>query len=311
MILTVTLNVSIDKAYWVEELMPGKVMRVQDCNYSAGGKGINVSKVAYLAGSKVIATGFVGGFAGAYVESQLAKMGLKCDFVHTQGETRSCINIVDNKTKSQTEFLEPGFTVSSQGIELLVNKFDSLLQGADIVTISGSVPRGCPCTIYQRLIEKAVKLDKKVILDTSGTLLAKGIGANPTMIKPNIDEMRALTGKKCTDRKAVIQSAVELHNTGISYVIVSMGRNGALLVCDKGVFQGVTPDIPVKNTVGCGDSMVAAFAVGFERGYTPEKMLRFAIAVSTANALTSETGFFRHDDLEQIYAQCSIVKVSI
>ncbi len=107
MITTVTLNVAVDKAYVVESFDVGHVSRVQKCTNTPGGKGLNVAKVAKLCGEEVLATGFVGGHAGAYVEDMLDKIQVPNDFVHTASETRSCINILA-ADGSSTEFLEPG-----------------------------------------------------------------------------------------------------------------------------------------------------------------------------------------------------------
>lgn len=54
MIATVTLNAAIDKRYVIEKLQPGEVLRLEECSYSAGGKGINVSRVARLSGEEVL-----------------------------------------------------------------------------------------------------------------------------------------------------------------------------------------------------------------------------------------------------------------
>jgi tagatose 6-phosphate kinase len=306
MILTVTLNIAIDKAYRVEELKPGAVMRVRECKYTAGGKGLNVTKVAKIAGAEVLATGFAGGHAGAFVREQLEQKGVPNDFVFVHGETRSCINVIDEKSGKQTEFLEPGFSVTSEDLSTFLHKFDLLLERANVVTLSGSVPAGCKDTIYADLIKHVNAKGKKVILDSSGKLLEQGIKAQPTLIKPNRDEIVALARITDIDRKRLADCAQKLHESGIDYVVISLGRDGAILACDEGVFQGTTPDISVVNTVGCGDSMVAALAVGFERGYTTAELLRFALAVSTANALTMETGFYRPEDLRWILEQCKV-----
>ena len=75
MITTVTLNVAVDKAYTVKELNKGEVMRVLQCSNTAGGKGLNVAKVVKLCGEEVLATGFVGGHNGAYVEDLFPQIG--------------------------------------------------------------------------------------------------------------------------------------------------------------------------------------------------------------------------------------------
>ena len=310
MILTVTLNAAIDKAYRVDELKPGVVMRVRECKCTAGGKGLNVTKVAKIIGADVLATGFVGGHAGAFVQEQLEQKGISNDFVRVNGETRSCINIIDEKTGMQTEFLEPGFSVTPEDISVFLHKFDNLLDRADVVTLSGSVPTGCGDAIYADLIERVNAKGKETILDSSGVLLAQGIKAKPTMIKPNRDEIAAYSWSMARDHCEIIDCASKLHYSGIAYVLISLGRNGALLVCDEGVFQGSTPDVPVVNTVGCGDAMVAASAVGFERGYGAAELLRFALAVATANALTMETGLYHPEDLHRLLEQCRVDEIA-
>ena len=73
MITTVTMNASIDKAYYMETAIEnGTVMRVAKCINTAGGKGINVARIADLCGAKVQATGMVGGFNGMYLQNILS-----------------------------------------------------------------------------------------------------------------------------------------------------------------------------------------------------------------------------------------------
>lgn len=112
MILTVTANAAIDKRYVVEGFGVGNVNRVKSCAATAGGKGLNVSRVAHLAGEQVTATGFLGGHAGAFIDEHVKSEGIISDFVWCNGESRTCINIWDEVKEKQTEFLEPGFSVS-------------------------------------------------------------------------------------------------------------------------------------------------------------------------------------------------------
>lgn len=310
MITTITLNVSVDKAYHIKETVEsGKVIRVASCNMTAGGKGLNVSRVVQICGEDILATGFVGGHTGALLEDLLAKDQIKSRFIHTKSETRNCINILDQNNVS-TEFLEPGAPVSKEEIDSFLQEYDKILDESNVITISGSAPQGLEKNIYQVLIEMAKKKDKKVILDASGDLLKEGIKACPTMIKPNSEEMENLLGISISNREQIIESAVKLHKSGIEVVVVSLGGEGALLVCRDGIYQGKPPKIQVVNTVGCGDSMIAAFAVGFERGYTPVESLKYAVSVSAANALTSSTGNFKTDDADEIFEKVEITKIA-
>lgn len=106
-----------------------------------------------------------------------------------------------------------------------------------------------------------------MILDTSGKLLEMGIEAKPTLIKPNIDEIRMLTGKSCDDINDIIQAAKAVHAGGVEIVAVSLGADGSLAVGEEGVFRVEVPKIDAVNTVGCGDSMIAGFALGISEGF--------------------------------------------
>ena len=295
MITTITLNVAVDKAYVIGKLTDHTVMRVNRCTNTAGGKGLNVAKVVHLCGEEVQATGFVGGFNGAYVEDMLKKQNIPSRFVHVQGETRSCINVLDEDGGS-TEFLEPGEPIRPEEVQEFLDQFDDIIADSSVVTISGSVPKGVEVTMYAKLIEKIKAQGKKVVLDTSGALLKESIKACPTMVKPNTDEIEDLLGIKVNNHKDLVEGAKKLHEMGIPVVVVSLGGDGALVVSDEGIFRGQPPKIEVVNTVGCGDSMTAAFAVAFARGLSVQEALRYAIAVSAANAMTMETGSFREED---------------
>lgn len=309
MILTVTLNAAIDKRYVVEDFKVGEVNRVKECAYTPGGKGLNVSKPAAIAGARVVATGFVGGHAGNYIEDALKPFGIESAFYHMEQESRSCINIWDTVQKVQTEFLEPGFTVTEADFEGFVEKFKGLVEEADVVAMSGSVPKGLDGRAYQRLVSVVKEAGKKVILDTSGALLTAGIEAKPTMIKPNIDEIRMLTGSHCDNLDEIIDAAVKVHESGVEIVGVSLGGDGSIVACKEGVYRAIVPKIDAVNTVGCGDSMIAGFALGLSEGLTVEETLRKASAISAAAALREETGFFVVEDMERIFPQVEIKKI--
>ena len=309
MILTVTLNAAIDKRYVVEGFRTGEVNRVKECTYVPGGKGLNVSKPASIYGAEVVATGFAGGHAGAYIEDALKPFGIRSAFYHVDAESRSCINIWDEVNQVQTEFLEPGFTLTEEDFAGFEAKFRQLVQEAKLVAMSGSVPKGLDGTAYQRLVKIVKDAGIPVILDTSGKLLEMGIEAIPTIIKPNIDEIRMLTGKRCDDISEIIEAARAIHERGVKIVAVSLGADGSLAVGDDGIFRARVPKIDAVNTVGCGDSMIAGFALGLSKGLPLEETLRLASAISAAAAMREETGFFVMEDMEKLLPQIEITRL--
>lgn len=309
MILTVTLNAAIDKRYVVDEFKAGSVNRVKECTYSAGGKGLNVARVASISGEEVIATGFVGGYAGSYIIDALQEQNIKSDFVHIAGESRSCINIYDVASHTQTEFLEPGAAVSEEDIKKMILKYEELVKNCSVVAISGSVPKGVDVSLYIKMIEIAKQHGKRVILDTSGKLLEDAIKSKPSMIKPNIDEITMLTGKAMNSLDDLVAAAEELHHSGIETVVISCGSDGSLIACDDGVYRAIVPKIEVVNTVGCGDSMVAGFAVGYCRQMAIEDTIKLASAISAANAMRIETGYYVTEDMKTLLPLIKVEKL--
>ena len=309
MILTVTANAAIDKRYVVERFGVGNVNRVKSCSANAGGKGINVARVASIVGEKMTATGFLGGHAGKFISERVEARGIKSDFVWCDGESRTCINIWDEVNKQQTEFLEPGFEVTQEDCDRLVEKFTSLLPECKVVTISGSTPKGAGPDLYRRLIRNAEAMEKPVLLDTSGRLLEECLLERPTLIKPNIDEIRALTRNPMNSRASLLRAASELHLDGIRIVVISLGGDGSLVSTDEGAYEVKVPRIDAVNTVGCGDSMIAGFAVGISRGLALKETIRLASAVSAANAMRLETGFIVKEDMEELLPRIEIRQI--
>ena len=309
MILTVTLNTSIDKLYLMTGIRPETVMRVKEVHNTAGGKGLNVSRVAGKLGEQVSAAGFVGGFNGSYLESLIDTPLVRCAFTHVKAETRSCINCWDLSDGKSTEYLEPGAPVTGDEVARFLADFDRELPGADVVVISGSIPEGAPEDIYCDLIRRCRKAGVPVLVDTSGNRLVSAAGEKPALIKPNEDEITQLTGRSFSGPEEAARILRDLHESGIPYVVLSMGAEGALLACDAGVFHGKPPEITPRNTVGCGDSMTAGFAVGFARSLPIEETFRLALAVSAASALSLFTGDFDAADYERLLPEISIRRI--
>lgn len=298
MITTVTLNAAVDKAYQIEKMEPHTVMRVRECVATAGGKGLNVAHVVAALGYPVSATGFLGGFNGQYVRSLIQGTGITDDFFSVSGETRTCVNVLDDGGGS-TEYLEPGLQVNQTDIEAFSAHYRKAIQKSTVVTLSGSMPRGCPPDYYKSLIEIAKKSGKQVVLDSSGEALRLGVEALPDLIKPNSDEISALMDGQ-TGPDAAIKAAMALHQKGIAYVALSQGEKGAVMVCAKGILRAQAPKINAVNTVGCGDAMLGALAVALKQNMQPEEMLAFAVEVSAASAMNAKTGGLSLVDLQSI-----------
>lgn len=304
MITTVTLNASIDKMYRLAcSFETGTVMRVAEVSNSAGGKGLNALRAIAACGEEVCATGFVGGNNGRMLCELAEADGIPCDFVQVAGETRCCINAID-ETRVSTELLEPGQPVNADDLLEFEAKLAELAGRSEVVTISGSAPAGLPGDVYRQLVDIVKRNGSRVILDTSGKLLVESLTAAPTMVKPNSDEIQAILGHRPEGLAEVVSAAREVRGRyGIEQVVVSLGSKGAVMDCANGTFKVTPAKIEALNPVGSGDTMVGTFAVAMSRGMAPAEQLRFASACASANCLTQRTGRFEMADAERLMAQ--------
>jgi tagatose 6-phosphate kinase len=250
----------------------------------------------------------LGGFHGAYISEELNKAGIKQAFTSIKEESRDSIAILHEG--NQTEILESGPTVSSEEQTTFLETVTALLQQADIVTISGSLAKGLPTDFYQKLVQAAHTEKAHVLLDTSGESLISVLEgtAKPFLIKPNLEELEALLGQRFslsemeTLQNALSQPLFE----GIEWIVVSLGKAGAIAKHQEAYYRVTIPEIKVVNPVGSGDATIAGFAYGLSQGKTSEDLLKLSMAAGMANAQDKQTG---HVDPANVAAHLNNINV--
>ncbi|NPV42542.1 MAG: 1-phosphofructokinase [Firmicutes bacterium] len=309
MILTVTLNPSIDRSYRIDSFHPGCLYRAQEESAVAGGKGINAAKVVKIMGEKVTATGFLGGKTGEFIEEELYKKGIGCNFVKISQESRTCIAILDTVLNTQTEILEKGPEIEQSELRRFLQTYEKLAISHQIIIASGSIPAGVPPNIYAEFIDIARGYGSKFILDTSGEYLLHGVKAGPFMIKPNLKEAEILLKMKLTNLSKVKDAAISLYRSGIEVVCISLGHEGSIIAYEKGTYKITPPKVKVSSAVGSGDAYVAGMAVGIKRGLTIPEAATLATACGVSNALYYKTGFIKFEDIKKIKPNIEIERI--
>lgn len=299
-IVTVTPNPALDVTYHVAAIHLGASHRVADPAMRAGGKGLNVARVAHSQGHLVLAVAPVGGATGALFRSELETACLPAKLIDSPTETRRSLAFVDTALGGDaTLFNEAGAAQPPEILEKLLAAAEDAAasSGEAIVVGSGSLPGGEGTGFYARLARLASSAGVPCILDAAGHALLEAAGAGAALLKPNEHELRAATGLA-----SPADGAAELLRRGARRVLVSLGAKGLLLADAARPGELLTARLPFAlngNPTGAGDAAVAAVAACFAEGIDdPETVLRRAVAWSAAAVLMPVAGEIspRHAD---------------
>lgn len=310
MILTITMNPSIDVSYPLNTLMIDSVNRVGQVSKTAGGKGLNVTRVLHQLKTPVLATGVLGGNFGDFIKEELRNEGIRYDFSEINGETRSCIAILHEG--NQTEILESGPEITEIEQNNFIEKYTKLLEDVDYITISGSLMKGLDANFYSILIAKANELDVKVLLDTSGTALKESIESKskPYLIKPNEHELSELVDENIDSEPSIIEALGNSFFDGIKWVVVTLGKKGALVKYDNEYYRVTLPVIEAKNPVGSGDSTIAGFVSSLSNNKGPEEIMKTGMVVGMLNAQEEKTGSINMNNFTELFEKIMIEKIN-
>ena len=301
MILTVTANPAIDRVYFIEDFQIGKVHRANRIKCSAGGKGLNVARVAHIIGCETAAMGFVGGYTGEFIKSEVEKQGIKNLFTEIKEETRTCVNI-SAPNGASGEILEAGPEVSAEERTRFIADYTSYINDYDIVCVSGSLPRGLTSDFYAELSQIAKEKGKKIIIDTSGKTLEEILCAKPYMVKPN-------ENREIETEDDIKDALFFLKEKGVEIPLLSLGKDGAAAMIDGCCYKFLTQPVKVVNAVGSGDSTVAGIAAGLDMGYSLEDAIKLGMATGTANTQFEQTGMVTKELVDKFFSQIKVKKL--
>ncbi len=307
MVYTITLNPALDRNIWIKKVKYDDSNRIQKEERYAAGKGIDVSRVLTAFGVRNKALGFVGGFDGEEMEGRLLNEGISCNFTKISGETRTNIVVYDMEKKSQTIYSARGPEIMPYELMRMIQLVEKL-ENPEIVIISGSLPPGVNPEIYYKIMEIARSKGSKIVLDTDGEALKKGIQISPDVIKPNVHELSRLSGQDLKNIQQIIQTAQHYCEQGIRTVLVSMGARGILLVGKDERYLAVPPKVEVVNTIGAGDSAIAGFVFGYVNGQTLQEALVYAVAAGTATTLRPGPALCTKEDFLELVPQVRLYR---
>jgi 1-phosphofructokinase len=297
MIITVTLNPAVDQTLALERFVPGDTNRVRESRIDPGGKGINVARVLRELGRESMATGLAPGSLGKFVEHSLLELGILCDFVHTRGQTRTNLTVVDEESHETTLFSYRGPEIDPRHMHTLETRIKRYLSPSDWLVIAGSIPPPIPSQAYPRLMEIARTAGASSVLDADAEALEVGLSGRPDVVKSNHHEAERLLGRSLESDEGMLEAADEMRHFGASVAIITAGRRGAVAVSDEGAWWVFPPETVVASATGAGDALLAGLLYKLDEGGTLQDGLRWGTAAGAAACLSSGTQLCRRQDV--------------
>ena len=309
LLLTVTVNPSIDKTVEIEKFRYGEMNRIIECRSSIAGKGYHAAVVNKRLGGDSFCLGFSFQHSRMMTEKYFISNNVANEFVEISGDIRVNLKVYDRDTSIITEINDKGKSVDADQLKYLYSLIDRYLKVGDMIIFSGSVQPGIPDTIYSELISKAKSAGLKTVLDAEGSLLEKGIESKPYLIRLNAYEIEKSYGRIITNFNDADEMCRFFTDKGIQLACISMGPKGAVISDGKDSWYAEAPEADIISTVGSGGSMTGAICNSILKNDTPDIMLRSGVAAASATSLLKDNDLCSIESYKELYKQIKPVKM--
>jgi tagatose 6-phosphate kinase len=302
MFLCVGTTPTVQRTMVFDRLNLDDVNRATDVHEYASGKAVNVARVLTTLGEAALAAGFQGGRRGEALLEDLTRSNVPHDFVPTTAQTRLCTTVIDRSTRAATELVEESPAASQSEWNELIARIDALIPTATAAVFAGTLAPGAPADFLARWIGRS----PLTVIDAKGDPLRTALRAadrGRLVAKLNRDEFAATLGTDLSD-DATLHTAMRHHAPARGWLIVTLGKSGALALADGQLFHAIPPTIQPISAVGSGDAFTAGLVTGFGRG--PDYALRLASACGAANALTPHSGHLHRTDVDRLLNEAKV-----
>ena len=307
MILTVCMSPCMDVTIELDALNVGRTNVVKSKSLTLGGKALNVAIGAARLGAEVYATGLMYNENGYMFENALDKEGVPFTFVWNKGRVRENYKFIDNRAML-TEVNDVGEEVGKEKTDEILGTVRMLSAKSNVVVISGGLPRGVEDAYYGRLAS-AVDARALKIVDAVGQRMFSALNVGVDLVKPNLDELENALGRRITDKEDMLSACYELMDRGAKRVLLSLGKQGAVITDGTNNFYCKSLNVAVNSTVGAGDGMVAAAAIQLEQGAPLQEVLRAGVAAGTATVMTVGEVSFTKEKYDEVMANLQVMRI--
>ncbi|QJW35231.1 1-phosphofructokinase family hexose kinase [Cellulosimicrobium protaetiae] len=325
-VVALTPNPAWDVTYGVDRLVPGESLRVRTVVGRAGGKGVNVARVARVLGAPSVAVCPLGGPLAAPFAADLDADGQPAAVVPVAGAVRQSVAVVPAQAGPEdrghpTVLNEPGPALDDAEWAALVAACVAQVRppagvgvpdvgpeappgaaaSAVVATVSGSLPPGTTRERVLGLVGALHGAGARVHVDVSGPGLLWAADAGADLLKPNRSELAEATGAD-----DLVDGVAELFRRGARAVVVTDGERGLTAYAPGAdtarpvvVGRARLAEPVAGNPTGAGDAAMAALAVDPDQPWA--RRLALAAATSAAAVLQPVAGAVDRADVDRLH----------
>lgn len=302
-IVTISLNPALDVTIWLTTMDFAEPNQAAREEIFAGGKSVNISRVMTSLGMPAKALGLCGKENAGRFLKLLEQDGVSNDFVRLEGSTRENLTIVI-PDKRVLKINRAGFPVSIEGMKQLRAKVEEEIQGNGkiLLVFAGSLPANLTSESYKAFLLSFRREGVCFALDNSFFHLSDIAEICPFLIKPNLLEFRQMSGSDLRTEQSIVKLARSL-TAHVDHVLVSLGAKGMIYAGQDSGCRIYSPQVPVRSTVGAGDTSLAAFLCALQRGMAPCDAAVYGAAAGTASVMLDGTGIVSGKMIDSILPQ--------
>ncbi len=304
MIVTFTPNPALDKTVVVPGFDLGTIFRTADVQMLAGGKGFNVARSLRVLGHDPVVVAPLAGHIGHLIDDLARAEGLECEAVWFDGETRTCLSIVDPSNGKVSEIYEAGPVLPAEAWERTLHTLQRRLTSGTMLAVGGGFPRGVSDDALRHIAQSAYDAGIPAMFDSYGPQLRNALGARPWLVKCNAHEASDLLNRTVEGFASAITAAIDIQAAGARAVVITLGAVGAAGVDEHGqAFAWRAPKVCSVSAVGSGDACFAGIALALAGGAPLAEATRRGMAAGAANTLQTGAGIFGRREAEHLIAE--------
>lgn len=307
MVLSITLNPLLERNLFFKDLSQSS--RAYKEFYSAGGKGINVSRQLNQLGIQNHSLTLLGGNKGKIFRSILEKENINFSSIGTKSETREASLIFDEQNKNIKTYFGINSIIADEEVSQFILKMEKAIVNSSIVVFSGSVPSENCNQIIEKGLELCNDLDKISVLDTYGNNLENLIKLGPTVIHNNIDELKKYLNTTLESAEDYHEILNRFYRSGINLGFITNGKNPFYASKADFHYKINNPEIEEINATGSGDSFLSGIIYGLEKSLIFNDFVKLAAALGSLNAASLDVCKVKLENAIQFSQNVSIQEI--